>query len=190
MEARLQLIQEMIEKTKRSAAESGTFLILWGWLVFIGCLLQYGLIFMNLSRYSFIMWGALVLMGAIYSIRETRKLERSSGVQTYSGAMLTSLWQACGVGIILIVFVGTPFGMLPISAMIPVIATIAGIGTFVSGRVIEETWLVVGGIAWWAGAMLMMFLPFNLHILVMALIIIPGYLAPGYKLKDNAVSPV
>ena len=91
MEARLQLIQEMIEKTRRSAAESGTFLILWGWLVFIGCLLQYGLIFMNLSRYSFIMWGALVLMGAIYSIRETRKLERSSGVQTYSGAMLTSL---------------------------------------------------------------------------------------------------
>jgi hypothetical protein len=37
----IDLIQSMIDKTKNTVADGSVFFLLWGWVVFIACILQY-----------------------------------------------------------------------------------------------------------------------------------------------------
>jgi hypothetical protein len=47
----------------------------------------------------------------------------------------------------------------------------------------EWTSLKIGGLFWWGGAAAMMLIPLEYHPLVMAIVIIPGHVIPGFSLK-------
>jgi hypothetical protein len=49
----------------------------------------------------------------------------------------------------------------------------------------EWTSLRIGGLFWWGGGVAMMFAPPHFHPLIMAIVIIPGQLIPGYLLKRH-----
>jgi MFS family permease len=178
-----QTIKAMIEKTKRDTAESGTSLILWGWLVIAGCIATY--VMAAFKQYSFIWvaWLVLVGLGVISNIAVLRHKKRVVQASTYIGDALTNLWIACGVAMTIVGFVGSLSPVISYKAIFPLISVILGIGTFATGGIVNWRLMRMGGLFWWAAGILMMFVSINYHPLILGITVIPGYMVPGYMLR-------
>lgn len=68
MEQSINLIQSMILKTKNTVADSSVYFLLWGWIIFIACLLEY--FFKNMMRYQYHYYAWLMIIigiaGSVY----------------------------------------------------------------------------------------------------------------------------
>jgi hypothetical protein len=179
----LKLIREMLEKTRRDTVGSGWDFILWGWLVFAASIFSYLLILRDQSVWTWLPWVVLIPIGAIVSGVRGYRTVRHNRVKTYTLQSLASLWQACGIAFLLVGFVAVPLRDLPVESLLPQIAIIAGIGTYVAGGILEWSSIRWGGLVWWIAAVIMMLLPWKLDYLVLAVTIFPGYLWPGYALR-------
>ena len=60
-----------------------------------------------------------------------------------------------------------------------------GLGTFVSGKILQFRPLVIGGIFNWALAIACIFVPFDYQLLVAAAAILTSYIIPGYLLGSS-----
>jgi len=176
----LELITQMIAKAKRNIAKRGSFyFLLWGWVVMFGNLGHYLIAKYDLYPAPYVIW-ILTIPAAIisiwYSIRQKNLATSSSQIDKVYG----HLWTAVFVSIVtLLVFMSK----LDYNHN-AVILLFAGLGTYVSGRVLRFDPLVFGGIALWVGSII----AFNVSILDSYLVagigIILGYLVPGYMLRN------
>ena len=181
----LDTIKEMLEKTKRKAVDNGFLFLLWGWLAIAACLITYGIAFYWKPELSWLPWAVLMPIGAVITIIVSVKSQNNSKYTTYAEHAYGNVWFGCGLAFFIAGFV-TPFStVLNYTAIYIIISIIAGIGVFASGGILEWTLLRIGGLFWWAAAIIMMFTPFEYHPLIMGLVIIPGYLLPGYILKSK-----
>lgn len=185
MEEQLKIIQEMVEKTKQHVADSGFSFIVWGWLILTACAGQYLLVYLSREEWIGFNWFGLMGLGAVISIIQSFRLDRKAEVKTYSYVAITSLWQACGGSMVVVAFVGFPLGIIPMKALVPLVAVISGIGTFVTGRIIEWKPLQWAGLLWWATALALMGVHWHYHAMALAAVIIPAYLVPGYLLRKE-----
>lgn len=79
-EESLQLIQTMIRKTKDSVAVDSFYLLFWGWLVFICCIVEYVLmVYIKYPYHSFVWWAMPIggIISGIYSSRQAKKTKVS-----------------------------------------------------------------------------------------------------------------
>ncbi len=181
----IQLIKEMIEKTKKSTAAHGGYLITWGVLIIAALIGNYTLAL--LQKYNLIWPNWIVFMGCgvIYSIIYQSKKGRKNRIQTYAGKAWMHLWIACGTAFILVGFVFPLSGFYSYKLIPVLIATIAGIGTFVGGGIYEWPFLKWSGLFWWVGAIVMVFLPPSYNGPVFIFLVIVGYLLPGIQLNRH-----
>ena len=176
----LQLIADMITKAKRNIAKRGSFyFLLWGWVVLMGNLGHYFIAKFDLYPAPYVVW-ILTIPAAIisvwYSIKQKKQATSTSQIDKVYG----HLWTAVFVAIVtLLIFMGK----LQFNHN-AVILLFAGLGTYVSGRVLRFKPLVFGGIALWVGSVI----AFNVNpldsYLVAGIGIILGYLIPGYMLRS------
>ncbi len=190
MEEQLQIIQDMLDKTRQKVADNGNMLIMWGWLILAACFGQYTLVYFQKGEWIGLLWFTLMTGGGIVSAVPGFRQEKRKGVVTYADQSISSVWIACGLGMFLIAFVGLPIGVIPMQALNPVLMTIIWIGVFVTSKVIEWKTLQWSALLWFAGSIICMFTHWHFHALIMALIIIPGYLVPGYILRKKFKSVV
>lgn len=61
-----------------------------------------------------------------------------------------------------------------------------GLGTFISGKLLQFTPLVIGGIFNWVLAIACVFVPFDYQLLLAAAAILTSYIIPGYLIKTEA----
>lgn len=95
-EESLQLIQTMIRKTKDSVAVDSFYLLFWGWLVFICCIVEYVLmVYIKYPYHSFV-WWAMPIGGIISGIYSSRQAKKQKSV-TYIEEALGYLWIAIGI---------------------------------------------------------------------------------------------
>ncbi len=185
MEEQLKIIQDMLAKTRQNVADNGIYFIMWGWLVLTACLGNYAFVYFDRQEWIGSMWFVLMVGGgftsAIMGIRQGKR----TGVVTYADQTIGSLWMACGLSITLIAFVGMPLGIVPMQALSPSIMVIIWIGVIVTARVIEWKQLQWSALLWFSGAFLCMFIHWHYHALVTGVILIPGYLIPGYALRKK-----
>lgn len=179
----LQLVKEMIHKTKQKVVDRGAFFLLWGGLVFFACSATFTLTQLNHESLVWLPWAISMPIGVIVSIILSRKYSRQSKYTSYVEHSYNSVWLACGLAYFILMFVDSITSFFSPEAAYPVVSFIAGIGVFASGGIMEWTSLRVGGLFWWGGAAAMMFVPSHFHPLIMAIVIIPGHLIPGYLLK-------
>lgn len=179
----ISLIKEMIERTKKSTAVHGGYFIAWGVLIIAALLGNYVLIY--LQQYNLIWLNWIVFMGAgmIYSVVYWPRKSRKDRVRTYTGKIWAHLWSACGIAFILVGFVFPLSGFYSYELIPVLIATIAGIGMLVGGSIYEWPILKWSGLFWWAGAVVMVFLPASYHGFVFIFLIIIGYLYPGIQIN-------
>ena len=177
----IDLIQSMISKTKNTVADSSVFFLLWGWVVFIGCLLQYFLKNIVHYPYHYNAWLIIIIgiAGSIYlGSRQSKKVK----VKTYIDESIGHLWIAISITYFALAFI---FARIGYEHSFTFYMLLYGIGCFVSGQLIKFTPLVWGGIGAWLLAILSGWLDYDTNMLLTALAILISYIIPGYLLRKR-----
>jgi hypothetical protein len=72
MEA-LEIIEQMINRTKQQISDNGFYWILWGWLVFISAITDYTLlVFFDHPNHALV-WGILMPLGGVITAIASKK---------------------------------------------------------------------------------------------------------------------
>ena len=180
----LQLIQSMILKARNDLSENRFYFLLWGWVAFTAILLQFVLKVWLQYRYHYAVW-LLAIPAIIITIIHSARREKGLQVKTYVGESMSHLWTGMAVSFFVLSMIislsddwmhGFPFFIL-----------FYGLGTFVSGRILHFSPLVIGGIINWALAILAAVITYDYQLLLAALAILTSYIIPGHLLttKNN-----
>lgn len=177
----LQLIQSMVAKTRSNLGENRFYFLLWGWVAFLSFLLQFLLKTAAHYPHHYLVWLSTI-PAALITIWYGRKRHRHAP-RTYVGESMSYLWMGMGISFfVLIVILYATKGWLH---AYPLFILMYGLGTFVSGKILQFKPLVFGGIFNWALAALCAFLPYDYQLLMAALALLTSYIIPGYLLKQK-----
>ncbi|MEP7108749.1 MAG: hypothetical protein ABI760_12225 [Ferruginibacter sp.] len=177
----LQVIQSMIDKTKAQLSDNSIYFLLWGWLVFAGCLLQYFLLVIIKTPHHYLAW-LVVIPGIIFSITHSVKYRQKRKVKTYISESMGVLWKGMSISFMALCFILTNIGW---QHAFPIYILFYATGTFVSGGILQFKPLQVGGIICWVLAVASTFVDYQNQILFSAAAILVSYLVPGYLLKNK-----
>jgi hypothetical protein len=181
----IRLIKEMVEKTRKATAQSGTLFIFWGFLVIAAVVVTYVLAYFHKFHWIWANWIAWAVIGwgysALYGIRQ----ERTRKTRTYAQMAVQHLSIACGTAYLLAAFVFPPLKVYSYNAISILVAFISGILVFVMGGIYEWSLLKWCGLLWWLGAVGMIFVPGDYRTLCFIPLIIFGYLVPGFILRSK-----
>ncbi len=181
----LQVIQSMIDKTKAGLNENSIYFLLWGWLVFLGCILQYTLLVIIKVKYHPFAW-LVIIPGIIFSIVHSIKYQRKRKVKTYISENMGILWTGMSISFMALSFILSSIGW---QHAFPIYILFYATGTFISGGILQFKPLQVGGIICWVLAVLATFVSYQNQILFTAAAILASYLVPGYLLKKKINNP-
>jgi hypothetical protein len=175
----IDLIQSMINKTKNAAADSSVFFLLWGWVVFTACLLQYFLKNVLHSQHHYLAW-LIIIIAIAGSVYLGKQADKTTKVKTYISESIEHLWMGIGITFFALSFIFAKIGYENASTFY---ILLYGIGCFVTGRLIKFSPLVWGGIGAWILAIISAYLDYDTNILITAVSILISYIIPGYLLR-------
>ncbi len=176
----LEVIQRMILTVKNDLEDDSFYFLLWGWLVFVASLAQYGLMYMEYEK-SYIVWAILMPSGGVASFIYGSKQNKNKKVKSYIDELM---------GYVLIAFLVSLFIVLFSQAMLklncyPMVMMVYGIWLFISGGAIKFKPLIAGGIINWILCIAAFFAQFEIQLLLLALAVLLGYIIPGHMLKSK-----
>lgn len=178
-EESLAIIRTMIEATKASIKDSSHYFLLWGWATMIGCIIQY--VLLNIVHYKhhyyawFITLVALVIH-FVFIIRDSK----TESVKTYISQANSYLWMAIGFSFMVLAFIFSRIGW---QYSFPFYILFYGLGTSVSGALLQFKPMVLGGASCFVFAAVAAYIPYDLQILLTAFAILVSYIIPGYLLR-------
>jgi hypothetical protein len=179
----LKVITEMIENSKAKIRDNGFFYLLWGWLVLIASVTNFILLTIHYEK-SWLPWPILMIGGGIASGIAGYKLGKKATVRTFFDTAMIYLWYGFLAAIFIILFMAAN-GTVSWVASNALIITLYGLGTFVSGGLLNFKPLIFGGIFSWVLAIVTLFIPEMYSLLTVALSVIVAYLIPGYMLSSR-----
>jgi hypothetical protein len=177
----MQMITEVIAKTKENIKTHSYPFLLWGWLIASASLLFFVLHTYTSFTLFFLPFPVLVVIGIILTIRyyTGSRLE----AETYLSFYLKRLWLVLGIAFILVVVISLTGHNTPFTYTL----LIAGIGTMASGLALRFRPLVVGGSLFLAFSLVCVVTPDTYKPLLQGVAVVLGYLIPGYQLKNSTV---
>lgn len=176
------LITSMIQKARNRYHENGFLYLLWGWVIFACCVIQFVAIeFFNFEDIYYIWMVSWLVL--IYQVFYLRKKVRQASVRTYTEEIQGWVWTAFGVGFLIMLFILIRMETLIIIG--PMILLLYGTPILLSGIIIRFKPLVAGGVICWLLSGISVFIPLKYHILLIALALITGWIIPGYLLKGK-----
>lgn len=178
----LLVIQNMIDKAKNSVADKSFYFLLWGWLVFTGCILQFTLKVVVQTDLHPVAWN-IMYIGFIVSFWHGRRQRKRTIVKTYVDETLRNIWIVLGISQILVVFIFMRRGGWENCYTIFIL--LYSIGCFLTGRTLKFSPLVWGGVICWGLAILSTFTTYDANILICATAILVSYIIPGYLLRNQ-----
>jgi hypothetical protein len=187
----IQLIKEMIEKSKKSTAESGLIFIVWSILPILAIMTMYFLVYLEKYNLIWLNWVVFMGIGAVFSVIYSINRRKTAKVRTYTQIAIWHLWIACGLTFPLMGFVFPLMGLYSFEIIPIMVAVIAGIGIFTTGGIVEWNLLKWCGLVWLGGAIIMGLVHWHYRSLLFIPLILIGYLMPGlllnkkYRNKEN-----
>ncbi|HSC54865.1 MAG TPA: hypothetical protein VLC98_14630 [Phnomibacter sp.] len=201
----LQLISSMIDKAKNSYHDRGTASILWGTVISICSLVTWAQIYFD-HWLGFDIWMltiAAIIPTVWLSIRE-KKLRKA---KSYDQTAMDAVWMCFGMAIFLTVHAslaaGAAFASLKdtiehAGMSRPAISfneysssymlTLYGIPTLVTAAIKNFKPMYIGGIICWLSAIISIYTPVDIDMLLMALSAITAWLIPGIILRSRSKS--
>ena len=179
-EQSLQFIQSMISKTKQDMSDTGIYFLVWGWITFLALAGQF--ILKHLVKYeqhSQVWW--IVVVGVAFSIWQGSKDRKKQKARTYVGESMKYLWMGMGISFFVLSMILSKIGWG--SAVFPFFIMMYGLGTFVSGNILQFRPLIIGGILAWALAIGAVYVDYDYQILFAAAAILVSYIIPAYMLR-------
>ena len=176
-----EIITSMIRQAKGKAQQNSFYFLLWGWLVFIGCLLQYFLLVIIKSPRHYLAW-LIIIVGVFFSVTYTIRSKQRRKVKTYIGDSMARLWTGISISFLALCFILSNIGW---QHAFPIYILFYATGTFISGGLLQFRPLQVGGAICWVLAVAATFVSYQDQILLSAAAILASYLVPGYMLKNR-----
>src|SRR5258708_8655900 len=175
----LQVIEDEIAKRKEYIKEHSFLLLLWGWLIDIASFSFFMIHAYTSFKLFFLPFPVLALTGIIISV--LYYTGRSHKPETYIDYYLKKLWLVLGISFILVVLINLAKTIPPFTYTL----LICGIGTMVSGLVLNFRTLILGGVLFLVLSFGSLFIPDVYKPLLHGISVVAGYLIPGYLLKNS-----
>lgn len=181
-EQSLRLIQSMISKTKSNISNNGIYFLVWGWLTFIACAGQF--VLKHILEYDkhYLVW-LVVFIGIAFSIYQDKKEGKKNRVKTYVDENMGYLWTGMAISFFVLGMILTRLGWGTV--VFPFYIMLYGLGTFVSGKIIQFKPLMLGGLAAWALAIGAAYVEYDYQMLFGAAAILISYILPAYLLRQR-----
>ncbi|HSN60721.1 MAG TPA: hypothetical protein VLR49_07290 [Ferruginibacter sp.] len=178
----LLLIQSMIAKTRKDMGDNSAHFLLWGWITFIACIGQF--VLKNMLHYEkhYLVW-LLMFPGIVISIFLGMKQGKKREAITYVGESMKYLWMGMGISYFVLSMILTRLGWG--SNIFPFFILLYGLGTFISGKFLQFSPFVWGGLAAWALAVTATFFNYDYQMLIGAVAILISYIIPAYMLRSK-----
>lgn len=181
-EQSLQLIRSMISKTKQDMSDNSIYFLVWGWITFIACAGQFVLKHIVKYEQHYQVWW-LIAIGVAFSIYNGIKQGKTQRARTYVGDSMKWLWMGMGMSYFVLSMILTKVGWD--SAVFPFFIMLYGLGTFVSGSILQFRPLIIGGIIAWALAIGAVYAEYDYQMLFGAAAILVSYIIPAYMLRSR-----
>src|SRR5690606_24199283 len=174
----LQLITEMIQKTKISLVNNGFLYLLWGWSVFILSLAHFALQYVFHSPY--IVWMACIPL-LVYTIVYLGRKKQQSFAKTHYDDIISGIWMVSGILFILLylILVYTQ----NFSLIITGILLLYGMPVMLMGILFKFTPLKVGAFFCWLLALGSIITDVFFHPLFIAAAMLVAWILPGYIMR-------
>jgi hypothetical protein len=125
----------------------------------------------------------LTFVGVIITVLQEKKDEKRNMHKSFVGESMGYLWMGIGISFfILTIIISLSIGWLKAW---PFFILFYGLGTFISGKIIQFLPFVIGGIICWILAIAAVFIPYDYQILLAAGAILCSYIIPAYLIKSN-----
>lgn len=178
----LKIITQMIDTAKNNLGNNSFHFLLWGWAVLIASMSHYFL-WTNGIENHFLPWPILMTITGIIAGIKGYKDSKSSAGQGYIAKFIGILWMFIALAIVLsLVVISYVAGF---KASYAAVMLLYGLGTLITGTIIQFRPLIVGGIIIWLCSTSLIWLDFPEVLLVLAFSIIAGYIVPGYILRNK-----
>ena len=180
-EESLLLIQNMIEKTRQDISAQSPYFLLWGWCAFLGCLSQFFLKVYFKYQHHYFAWFITIpciIISLVFALRNRRRTR----VKTYVNASMGYLWMGIGFSIVVLNILFIAMGY---QNCFPFFILFYGMGSFVSGKILQFTPLVVGGVLTWCLSAVSVWFHFDYQVLFAAASLLFGYIIPGHLIAKN-----
>jgi hypothetical protein len=174
----LELISKMISTAKGNVGQGAFHMLLWGWVVMIVSAAHFVLLKFQLIAHPEAVW-LLTIPTFFVSFYVGYKKGKKARVKTHLDRVYAWVWMAFTVTF-LITFV---LVMGKWDIINPMILTLAGYATFLSGVLLKFRPMIYGAIGFWIWAIIAYVAGPLYGILVTSAAICTGYLIPGYLLK-------
>ncbi len=174
----LSIIQNMIDKTKHSLSDGSHYFLLWGYAVFLGCIIQYSLLAIGFHEHYYA-WSIILVAIVIHNIfifRDSKKQKVVTFIEEANGQLWMGIGIAFGVMAIMFLKVGYQY-------CFPFYILFYGLGSFICGKLIKFKPLVIGGIVCYTLAAISVFANYPTQILITAFSILISYIIPGHLLR-------
>ncbi len=180
----IRLIKDMLDKTKKATAESGTLFIVWGVLIALALIVNYILVYFKKYDWEWLNWVVMAVIGWVYSVIYGIRRERREPVRSYVQTSARHLYFACGAGFLLVGIALPALKVYSYEAIVILIAVISGILFFIMGGIYEWPILKWFGLVWWLGAVGMSLITgIGTRTLVFTVLFIACYLVPSFILR-------
>ena len=178
-EQSLHLIQSMIEKAKQDVANNSFYLLLWGWLIFIAALLNFGLMRFTSVEQPYLAWN-LVWIGAIASIIKGIKDSKKIAVKTFVGETMKFFGISQAILYTGLAFFFYKYDLWHIS--FPLYILVYAVTCFFMGALMQFPLLKWTGLLCLPIMVIAVFVSFEWQLLLLALAILVSYIVPGHVL--------
>jgi hypothetical protein len=181
----LAIIQNMIAKTRSNMGDNSKYFLLWGWATFAGFIGQF--LLKNVLQYQqhYLVWLVTIPV-AIASIYMGKKQNSLRKATTYMQDSMKYLWLGMGISFFVLCIIFSRMGWG--NNIYPFFILMYGLGTFVSGKLLQFTPLVAGGIAAWVLAIAATYTTYDYQMLLAAAAIMASYIVPAYILRKRQKS--
>lgn len=177
----IQIIRSMIESTRHSLYDSSPYFLLWGWAVMIACLTQFFMLLFNYPNHS-IAWLIVIPVTGVVFILMLIKRTKNEKVKTFVSDATGYLWTALGSCFCVFPFIFSKIGW---QYCLPFYILIYGVGTYVSGRLMNYKPLVYGGIICFPLAAFAPYFGYDFQLLIACVAILVSYIIPGHMLRAH-----
>ncbi len=175
----LELITEMINIARKEYSDDSFIFLLWGWSVCLASLGEYALLKLG-TEYHSLVWLILipvVIIQIVYFARQ-KKQER---VKTHMDKVISYVWISVGISMGVVLSSGPVMQL----STYPVLILLYGIGTFISGGILNLKSMKIGAICCWVLALVAIRVSFEYQQLILSLSLILSYIIPGHLLKNR-----
>ena len=181
----LQIIREMVAKTKHDIASDRVIYLMWGYGVAISSLAHYSfqVILGTSQNIAACVWLSMPVLGIINAVYFSRK-SKITKVKSYIDRAMSSVWLSFIAALLVFLFSAPTVGW---EIIYPALMVLYGIGASISGGILKFKPLIIGGAISMAIGFVAFHFSFEIQLLLLASAIIASFVIPAHQLPRKKI---